>query len=331
MSFYLLGRTRRTGDLSLITPETYDTRQAALEALSVLSAGQSFAYVDAEVFVADLDAAMPVLLVTPVTPPADTQAFEHETDAGVWEAPAPAEPAEEPGESVVPEEPVEFVASEAPPPYAESDAVLDEIIAVADAEPAFTGGMEPAAQIATSAAGDKVTSPPDALAGALKRATDALESEGIVAPESVGSSPAAWPWDLEGETYVPDPLEEPSVDGGDLLSPVAYETDVDRARPVIMGAYAEEDAAAPPDTTAAVAEPIVGELDSDDIPRTDSVLADLTIVTPGPVVDSDAGPLSDSGATAGELTCDDCVYMGTCPNKEDSEPASCGNFQWKSI
>ena len=27
---------------------------------------------------------------------------------------------------------------------------------------------------------------------------------------------------------------------------------------------------------------------------------------------------------------DDCVYVNTCPNKADLEPADCGSFQWKS-
>ncbi len=33
-----------------------------------------------------------------------------------------------------------------------------------------------------------------------------------------------------------------------------------------------------------------------------------------------------------DLTCEDCVYMNTCPKieKGESDPASCGSFQWKS-
>ena len=31
-----------------------------------------------------------------------------------------------------------------------------------------------------------------------------------------------------------------------------------------------------------------------------------------------------------EYTCDDCVYVDTCPKKGESSPADCGLFQWRS-
>ncbi|TLM98851.1 MAG: hypothetical protein FDZ75_01430 [Actinobacteria bacterium] len=37
---------------------------------------------------------------------------------------------------------------------------------------------------------------------------------------------------------------------------------------------------------------------------------------------------SGAGATA-EMTCGDCVYFDTCPNKDQRDPATCGSFQWK--
>ena len=27
--------------------------------------------------------------------------------------------------------------------------------------------------------------------------------------------------------------------------------------------------------------------------------------------------------------CDDCVYVDTCPNKDQRRPEDCGSFQWK--
>jgi hypothetical protein len=36
------------------------------------------------------------------------------------------------------------------------------------------------------------------------------------------------------------------------------------------------------------------------------------------------------GSDIANLTCDDCVYMNTCPKVGDSDPSSCGSFQWKS-
>ncbi len=31
-----------------------------------------------------------------------------------------------------------------------------------------------------------------------------------------------------------------------------------------------------------------------------------------------------------ELTCDDCVYVNTCPKHHDTTPSECGSFQWRS-
>jgi hypothetical protein len=30
-------------------------------------------------------------------------------------------------------------------------------------------------------------------------------------------------------------------------------------------------------------------------------------------------------------TCDDCVYVDTCPKARQDGPATCGSFQWKSV
>jgi hypothetical protein len=30
-------------------------------------------------------------------------------------------------------------------------------------------------------------------------------------------------------------------------------------------------------------------------------------------------------------TCEDCVYVGTCPKANEDSPATCGSFQWKSV
>jgi len=31
------------------------------------------------------------------------------------------------------------------------------------------------------------------------------------------------------------------------------------------------------------------------------------------------------------LTCEDCVYVTTCPNKDERTPSACGSFQWVSV
>ncbi len=37
------------------------------------------------------------------------------------------------------------------------------------------------------------------------------------------------------------------------------------------------------------------------------------------------------GSDLAELSCEDCVYLDTCPKRGESDPASCGSFQWKSV
>ncbi|MDZ4180151.1 MAG: hypothetical protein U1E29_13115, partial [Coriobacteriia bacterium] len=205
MAFYLLAKSRSTGEMSLIAPLTYDSRQAALDSLSALSADPAFAHADSEVFVADLDVAVPILVVAsarpepvgqPVEPDSEDEPELQEPGAGVWEAPTSVESVHlEPGagdpveEEVITVEPIVAEALAAEPaaealaveelpltPYEQSDPVLDAVLE----------STEPSGPSADQAETHD-------LGSALKRAAGALESEGIIAPESVG--PASWPWD----------------------------------------------------------------------------------------------------------------------------------------
>ncbi|MDO8987049.1 MAG: hypothetical protein Q7V14_02370, partial [Coriobacteriia bacterium] len=169
LGFFLLGRGRDTGDLRLISSVLYSNRADALDALTRLSGELTFEHRDAEVFVLDLDSGVPILLVsTPAAAP--VVAINEDTPD---EAPAEAEPtldetpAEEPGD-----------------------------------EPAHDAGVwEAPSDVVAVPLTDKPKG--TGLAGALKRATGALESEGIVAPESIGPAAvieevepeATWPWD----------------------------------------------------------------------------------------------------------------------------------------
>ena len=44
-----------------------------------------------------------------------------------------------------------------------------------------------------------------------------------------------------------------------------------------------------------------------------------------------AGPAPSKAALLPGVTCDDCVYELTCPNKDTRTPQACGSFQWKPI
>lgn len=379
MGFFLLGRGREAGELRLISTEVYAGRSDAVEALTKLSAEPGFAHYDAEVFVLDLDTGMPVVLVAPSAPvaveaPAEEVAEEAVADAGVWEAPveevepaiAEAVEAELVAEEPLAEEPLAEEAAPEPEPAAE--------------EPEPAPLTDDFAEIVEAIADEEG----DDLAGALKRAAGQLESEGIVAPESIGPAPveesgpasvfaleaefepvptepvvpagapeAAWPWDTgapsaealveaeaaaepevaaelepvvepepevapvvepeavaEAPAYVPDPFEEPAADPGDFLKVQIGEDSSAMGRTVVMGAYAEESEPAAEDAP-------VAESDTE----IDSMLADLGAVNAE----------ASGGSDLSSLTCEDCVYVNTCPNKEGMDPSKCGNFQWRSV
>jgi hypothetical protein len=40
-------------------------------------------------------------------------------------------------------------------------------------------------------------------------------------------------------------------------------------------------------------------------------------------------PAASEPASMDSYVCDDCVYVGTCPNKDQRLPKDCGSFQWK--
>jgi hypothetical protein len=367
MAFFLLGRERPAGELRLISTELFDSRQQALDALGLLSGQSGFEHTDAEVFVVDLDAATPVLLVatpgpTPVPEPeselevpAEPEVTDEAETVGVWESPVEPEP-----------EPVE-------------PAIAEAVLAEESEEP--TEQPEPAEEESAERETPTETRVPggglrDALAGAAVT----LEESGIVAPDSVGPTPGepadapAWPWDSAkaGEpvaevapepepepapepVYTPGPYDEPAIDGGDSLIGPGDEDAFELNRPVILGAYEESPPAV--DEAEVVAEPesepelVTGPAVDPAEVSMEAVLADVEPLEPE-VADQPAAaeakdisdlaaepglgeipvaPSAEAGDESSAMTCDDCVYVNTCPNKDDRDPSTCGSFQWKSI
>ncbi|MBS3956332.1 MAG: hypothetical protein KGZ40_02175 [Clostridiales bacterium] len=327
MAFILLSRDGL--DVELLAGRAFETRKEALGALPDVSAATD----SQEFFIADLDDAVPVLIVPQPYPVARSES-PSEASAGAWETPT-----------------VEQLEPETP--QAPADGVPDM-----DAEEAAALLAPPMAPV-----GD--------LTDALRRAAGALESSGIVAPESVPAAPpaadsavthsAAWPWDVSetdvqvdgnaglveppsharadddiavGDTpaaiveYVPDPLEEPARDVDDLVRADGSDEAIALGRPVIMGAYndpgefvaAEESM----DLTGGVEDtrPPQAPVQNDS-----GLLADLEEIG----VSDDTGQYEPGSSDIADLTCDECVYLNTCPKKGESTPASCGSFQWKSV
>jgi hypothetical protein len=399
MGFFLLGRGPND-DLVLLSDVAHATKSAAMAELSRLTADSSFAHWDAEVFVVDMDAAMPVLLVRPAA--AEKEEAPDAVEAEFEESAATIESPEV--EAVVSVGPAEAVTAEETAAEIDEALVVEEPIAdavLADAEEA----EEPEEAEGTGGT----------LKDALMRTAAQMESEGIVAPESVGPAEettaeetasdeqiaaeadtaaeesaeqpgapgeASWPWDVAQESdaastggFSLSALEEPAVDveGGMLRAGIDDETFA-AAKPVILGAYGNEDVpsvdtelpvesaevpvpepeavpeiAAEPETTPApeaapepetVPEPETApEPEPDDeVDEISDFIFDLeaSIVESAPggeaVVQGEEGltqaPEAVAEVVAG-MSCEDCVYVATCPNKDQRDPATCGSFQWK--
>jgi len=276
MAFFLLGRVDDT--LTLLSPDTFASRQDAMGALSRITAEPGFGLWDAEVILLDTDSGNPVLLMRPAV--------------AIEPAPVVEQPAFDAGDTVLvdetDEEVLETVLVEEPPvevrPLTETVVIDDELENSLDEEfDAETASVEPESLVesepviadelrvepvsdeaiadaiieeqAAETAGDddlEVVS----LKDALTRTAAHMESEGIVAPESITSpEPAqptpdsAWPWDTAAEapeaasddalTFVLGELEEPSLDDRSILHATIDDEMFAAARPVIMGAYAE--------------------------------------------------------------------------------------------
>ncbi len=303
MSFLLLGRDAEDR-VYLVSDRAFTSRSDALHELERITGSDGFAGWDHEIMLVDDATAAPVLLVRP---------------AAAAEAP-------EPGTT-------ESAAAE--PEAAEQNAGED-----AAAEPDAEEGAEPASHVETEDASD--------LKAALVRTTQRLEAEGISAPESVGmpeeisepvesepppaqadEAPATWPWDSlasDSEDGL-SVLDEPGDDEGSLVRAAGDDETMAIARPVIMGAYGE------------TPQELIEALATDegvDAPRT--IVEPVGVESPAvPAIDpaSDYVDLSAIESVRTEpspidsMTCDDCVYVETCPNKGQSAPESCGSFQWK--
>jgi hypothetical protein len=179
----------------------------------------------------------------------------------------------------------------------------------------------------------------DAPAEALVEApaVDAASSE--VVP---GDPAALWPWESAGAEdeaeasaaatedpeaapiFEPVGIDEPGLEEVQLLTPVEDVT----PRPLIIGEYAEVSAADPDDLTLAELEALAGATDV--VTGVEDAPSDGTIaIAPSAPVDEKA--YEPGGLDIAAYTCDDCVYVVTCPKARQEGPATCGSFQWKSV
>ncbi|MDH4139287.1 MAG: hypothetical protein OEV43_01825 [Coriobacteriia bacterium] len=182
----------------------------------------------------------------------------------------------------------------------------------------------------------------------VENAEAAEQAETLVGPDEV---PA----------FVPDALEEPATDINELVTGRADETAFDLAKPVIMGSYGDEEGAqtqAVSDTEPSTIEEPLPIVEPAGVQIAEAADEPVDLSTPseeegvdlaGVIADLELDEEERASATesilepegpSGEigkditdvesLTCDDCVYLKTCPNKGGLTPSTCGSFQWES-
>ncbi len=355
MSFFLIARGP-DGSLELISNRSFESRADATAELSRITAEESFAFWDHEVLVGDLQGATPVLVVRPhAESPPEAQRGEE----GFGEAPpakdvngaSAAEPSSDLKEALR-RTAVTLEAEGIVAPESVGPAVDVSVAAETAAEGPHDGAPE---ELAAEQA--------PALEPAMEAERDSEpEQEPMHAEERpdasvVEAEPPAWPWATaqESKTFHLDALEEPGDDADSLIRAPGDDATLSASRPVILGAY--ETAGESQDAETAEAPGVAATSENADV---DALLADLASVSdgveappaaespgskaaeprPGQEVEPTTGEPVGSGSDFVDLpavpvdpiesmTCDDCVYTDTCPNKGQRDPASCGSFQWK--
>jgi len=246
MAFFLLGRTE-DGAMSLLSGQTFESRQDALAELGRITGDPAFSSWDDEVMLIDLDAATPVLLVRPTAP-----ASEAPTEPLAEGAPEPAafaaiadevpvvfpeavvvapetvahedetpevEPAEEPVEPDAELPGDETEVQDALVPDAEPDAEPEDAAGPVDElldEPVEA----PVADVDEPVGVGEGDEAMDSLRDAIARTTEQMEASGIVAPDSIGAAPEldeVVAVDTESEAVEPD-LDD-TADASDAVSP----------------------------------------------------------------------------------------------------------------
>jgi hypothetical protein len=137
--------------------------------------------------------------------------------------------------------------------------------------------------------------------------SDDLPAEDALAgSEDADAASGQWPWDVPESA-----LDEAELD--DLADEAQAQSDPEAD----IGAVAS--VPSPPPLGAAVAS-VVEPLGIQEAAVSGSV-----------AVAAVAEDVADPALDLHEYTCDDCVYVNTCPNQHQKAPTECGSFQWKSL
>ena len=227
MAFFIVERVTDEGGLRLPVSGTFATREEALASLSAAVASGDATVTGGQVYVVDLETAVPVL----VMPAAERVVADSEPEgARATEA--------EPVSSATVEEP----EIEAPEVEVEVEAETDAVVVEEKAEIE----MPPDEDVSLTEGGAS-------LADALKRATSSLEESGIRAPESIGAHE-------DDEQEAQDPLAQENEDVG-----AEEEADERDESEIAAQAYIAPELRDLPVATA-VAEPMSSAIEADEAP-----------------------------------------------------------------
>ena len=143
--------------------------------------------------------------------------------------------------------------------------------------------------------------------------TEALESPAV--PVEADSAEAEWPWSAVAEEIADIAAKQTSavVHPNPLLAARVSIEDLNAGEPITEP---EEIEAARP----------AGEDDS-----ISGFILDLQEIPEEAPVQAEAEPpgYRPTENACADMTCQDCIYLETCPNSNERDPASCGSFQWK--
>jgi hypothetical protein len=369
MRFFLVALDPGTGAVRLIKEGTYAQRQDALDVLGPAVDDDS-SLATSDLFLVDLDQIAPVVLYRPAAPAVPLEepladawiapAYEVAADAAIEEAVLEGpEPLWVPDETLVPAvsdhedladalrraaERMESEGVVAPPS-------VEEFAAQGSSEPSLaavpTEGV-PAADLladpepwpwesaASEGAGPVAAEETAAAEATIETGTDgpvvaALELESVLAidsPSSLEAGAAEQPGIFE-----PVGIDEPGLEDVQLLTPVGDLS----SHPLIMGEYAPDAETDVDDLTLSELEALAASLEASVGPTDATVEVEAV-----PVAEADKAEASDGASTEEKAyepggldiaayTCDDCVYVETCPKARQEGPATCGSFQWKSV
>lgn len=294
----------------------------------------------------EAEPAVEVAAPEPLAPPLEELADESDSastgevaDVAVDEVEPPSEAAlvEPVGDEAWPWANVDAFPSEEPAtPAVEPEVAPDSILGTASVEDVT------ARPLSDEGSGDVGDVAIDDVHAAIASLGDA-ESVALIAEPASVSEPMGVT-DLPAETEADpvraaiDALDEPAVTESPLIVPSLIEgEEAYLPKPVILGDYDDTpatDGVGDGSSGTDVAESALPDEIALEEPSVTGFSAAASVVAEGEAP-AEADPFAAAyepigGLDLGEYTCDDCVYVNTCPKVGQSTPAECGSFQWKS-